>query len=69
MPDQLSLIPYKTSWIGNTWPGSGINSPTPWVQNYIDEMVVREDGHCLTASVWDEAGNSHGEYWWMASGM
>jgi hypothetical protein len=65
MPDQLLLIPnYKTSWFGNTWPGGTINSPTPWVQNYIDEMVVREDGHCLTASFWDEAGNSHGEYWW-----
>ena len=55
---------FKASWVGNTFgkggPASSLNHA--WVQNYIDCMVVAEDGTCYTTSIWDEGGRRYGVY-------
>jgi uncharacterized protein YjdB len=59
-----------SSWIGNTYGGknSSTGSPDPsdpadkWIQDYIDCMVVAEDGTCYTTSIWDEAHREYGIY-------
>ncbi|HEY9608829.1 MAG TPA: hypothetical protein V6C93_05665, partial [Allocoleopsis sp.] len=53
----LSNIPYKTSWIGNTFGGG-----SKWVQIQISAMYVANDGTVYTNSVWDEAGREAGIY-------
>ncbi len=55
---------FKASWVGNTFgkggPATSLNHA--WVQNYIDCMVVMEDGTCHTTSIWDEGGRRYGVY-------
>jgi hypothetical protein len=53
----LPNIPYKTSWIGNTFGGG-----SKWVQIQISGMYVANDGTVYTNSVWDEAGREAGIY-------
>ena len=53
----LPNIPYKTSWIGNTFGGG-----SKWVQIQISGMYVMNDGTVYTNSVWDEAGREAGIY-------
>ncbi len=47
----------RTDWLGNTFSGA-----TQWVQNYINEIAVFENGTVLTASDWDENGRCSGLY-------
>jgi DNA-binding beta-propeller fold protein YncE len=56
-PNTLQQIPYKTSWLGNTFSGG-----SKWVQNRIGAMHVASDGTIYTNSVWDEAGREVGIY-------
>jgi hypothetical protein len=53
----LANIPYKTSWIGNTFGGG-----SKWVQIQISAMYVASDGTIYTNSIWDEAGREAGIY-------
>lgn len=61
---------YHSSWIGNTYGGknSSTGSAAPsdssdkWIQDYIDCLLVTEDGTCYTSSVWDEGHREHGIY-------
>jgi len=69
---QAQILPGKfhSSWIGNTFGGknSSFGSADPndpndkWVQDYIDCMLVTEDGTCYTESGWDEAHREFGIY-------
>jgi len=49
---------YTKTWLGNTFKGGG----KKWVQSFIKQMVVEEDGSCYTDSHWDEGGNERGVY-------
>lgn len=53
---QLSNVTY--GYVGNSFDGSNDR----WVQNYIDEIEVANDGTVYTASTWDEAGRTIGYY-------
>lgn len=61
-------ISRTTSWIGNTYPGTGsvgdewYGEQEGWVQNFILGFYVAPDGSCYTTSHWDEGGKKHGVY-------
>ncbi len=48
---------YKTSWVGNTF-----GTKDKWIQNYICEMDLTEDGSVWTCSFWDEGTRASGIY-------
>jgi hypothetical protein len=54
---------YRTSWVGNSFPGDGgPNGVGYWVQNGADEIEVTPDGTVLAGTDWDEAGRCVGLY-------
>jgi hypothetical protein len=53
---------YRTSYIGNTFPGPGGNAEGEWVQNAADEIEVAPDGTVVAGVSWDEAGRCVGLY-------
>lgn len=53
----VSASTYRTSWIGNSFPGGN-----KWVQNYIEGMYVAPNGTIFTNSTWDEGGREAGIY-------
>ncbi len=54
---------YRTSWIGNTFGGSGgENGFGCWVQEGADEIEVTPDGTVIAGVGWDEAGRCVGLY-------
>ena len=53
---------YSTSWVGNTFDGSGTNGFGRWVQDEIMALTVTAGGAVVTASAWDEAGRCTGLY-------
>ena len=53
---------YSTSWVGNTFGGSGVNGVGRWVQDEIAALTVTGGGAVVTASGWDEAGRCTGLY-------
>lgn len=63
--DSAAALPpggYSTSWIGNTFGGSGANGFGRWVQDEIQSLAVTPGGVVVTASHWDEAGRCTGLY-------
>ncbi len=54
---------YRTSWLGNSFPGDGgPNGFGYWVQNGADEIEVSPDGTVIAGTDWDEAGRCVGLY-------
>ena len=51
-----------TSWLGNNFSGAGTHESGKWVQNFIDEIAVFDNGTVLTCSGWDENGRCSGLY-------
>lgn len=54
---------YRTSWVGNSFGGSGGGNGTGyWVQQGADEIEVTADGTVFAGVGWDEAGRCAGLY-------
>ncbi|HLH79004.1 MAG TPA: hypothetical protein VKV29_01835 [Chthonomonas sp.] len=54
---------YVTSWVGNTFGGSGgQNGFGYWVQEGVSKLVVTPDGTAFCGVAWDEAGRDLGLY-------
>lgn len=54
-------LDYSRSWIGNSY-GTAGQKGGKWVQNNIVALWVAPDGHCYTASSWDEGKREGGIY-------
>ncbi|MBW3625527.1 MAG: hypothetical protein KY468_19190 [Armatimonadetes bacterium] len=50
------LLPYRTSWVGNTYGGKA----GKWVPQDFDALFVTPDGTCYTNTHWDENGREIG---------
>ena len=56
--EPLTLLTYRTSWIGNTFGGAN----DEWVQDWVQGIYVASDGTVYTNAFWDEGGREVGIY-------